>query len=348
MAVKKSPKGSEQLKNDLKNKDFKPLYILYGEEDYLKSHYLHELQAALVEPDFAEFNFQEFEGKNLTPEILTEAVESYPAFSERKLVVVRDFDLYKPPAAFQGMLAELLGDLPEYICLVFYYDLLPFKADKRTKMQAILDKTACFAEFSHLEERELIAWVKRRVRALEKDIDTDTCAYFLFLCGNSMTNLATEIEKAAAHSTLHEIKKYSIDEVCTRVLDAVIFDLTDAITEKRFEKAIAIVGELLAQKNTEVAIFSAILRHIQRMYAAKLSEQSHGSSKELFSLIGSNSSFYAQKLIRAAREVTLPWLRDAIRICGETDAALKSSSADKQKIIELALLQMASNDGGYA
>ncbi|MDR3767086.1 MAG: DNA polymerase III subunit delta, partial [Butyricicoccus sp.] len=262
MATKKT-KGSEQLKNDLKTQNFQNLYILYGEEDYLKNYYLHALQTALVQEDFAEFNLLEFEGKNLTPEVLTEAVEGYPAFAERKLVIVRDFDLYKPPAAFQAPLAELLQDLPDYICLVFYYDTLPFKADKRTKMHALLDKTACFAEFSHLEERELMAWVKRRIRALGKDIDADTCAYFLFLCGNSMTNLITEIEKVSAHSTLHEIKRYNIDEVCTRVLDAVIFDLTDAITQKRFEKAIAIVGDLLAQKNSEVAIFSAVLRHIQ-------------------------------------------------------------------------------------
>ena len=172
------------------------------------------------------------EGRGLTPEMLSEAVESYPAFAERKLVVVNDFDLYKPPAAFQGILPELLSDLPDYICLVFYYDTLTFKPDKRTKMHALLDKIACFAEFTHLDERELIAWVRRRVRALGKDMDQDTCAYLIFLCGTSMTNLITEIEKAAAHCTLDEIKRYNIDAVCTRVLDAVIFDLTDAITAR--------------------------------------------------------------------------------------------------------------------
>ncbi|MBP3311075.1 MAG: DNA polymerase III subunit delta [Butyricicoccus sp.] len=346
MPPKKKPNGAETLKKDLQAGTPGRLYLLYGEEDYLKKHYLEELKTTLVDDTFAEFNLVLLEGRGLTPEALTEAVESYPAFAERKLVIVNDFDLYKPPAAFQGVLSELLSDLPDYICLVFYYDTLAFKPDKRTKMHTLLDKTACFAEFSHLDERELIAWVRRRVRALGKDIDQDTCAYLIFLCGTSMTNLITEIEKAAAHCTLDEIKRYNIDAVCTRVLDAVIFDLTDAITARRFDKAIAIVGDLLAQKNTEVAIFSAILRHIQRLYAAKLSAQSRGGSKELLTLIGSGSSFYAQKLTNAVRGVSLEWLREAVRICGETDAALKSSAADKQKILELALLQMASNFEG--
>ncbi len=340
--AKKTENGLAQLKNDLKQKTFRQLYIFYGEEDYLKSHYLKALQKEVVQEEFAEFNLQQFEGKGLTPETLTEAVESYPAFAERKMVIVRDFDLYKAPAAFQDTLKEMLSDLPEYICLVFYYDTLEFKADKRTKLHTLLEKTACFVEFAHIEERELMSWVKRQVRALGKDIDNDTCSYFLFLCGNSMTNLTAEIEKAAAHATLHEIKRYSIDAVCTRVLDAVIFDLTDAITVKKFDRAIAIVGDLIAQKNNEVVIFTSVSRHMQRLYAAKLNEQAHGSSRDLMPLIGSKSSFYAQKLTSAARSVSTSWLREAIRICGETDAALKSSAADKQKIIELALLQMAS------
>ncbi len=395
MAVKKQANGAEKLKKDLQSGMPGKLYLIYGEEDYLKKYYLDELKAALVDETFAEFNLVMLEGKGLTPESLSEAVESYPAFAERKLVIVSDFDLYKPPAAFQSMLLDLLGDLPDYICLVFYYDALSFKPDKRTKMHGLLDKTACFADFSYLQERDLISWIRRRVRALGKDIDQDTCAYMIFLCGTSMTNLITEIEKAAAHCTLDEIKRYNIDSVCTRVLDAVIFDLTDAITARQFERAISIVGDLLAQKNSEVerynidsvctrvldavifdltdaitarqferaisivgdllaqknsevAIFSAILRHIQRLYAAKLSAHARGSNEELLTLIGSSSSFYAKKLMAAARGVSLEWLRNAVRICGETDAALKSSAADKQKIIELALLQMASDFEGIS
>ena len=342
MSKPRTTNGLSQLKEDLKTGALGRLYLLYGEEDYLKAYYLKQIRAALVQEEFAEFNFIQLEGKGMTLEALTEAVDSYPAFAERKLIVVRDFDLYKPPAAFQPGLSDLLGDLPDYVCLVFSYDLLPFKADKRTKMHALLGKTACFAECTHPDERQLTEWLQRQARALGKGIDKDTCAYLLFLCGNSMTNLSTELAKAAAHATLHEIQRYSIDAVCTPVLDAVVFDLTDAITDRRFDRAIAVTGELLAMKNTETQIFSAISRHIQRLYAAKLSETYRGGGKELFALIGSNSSFYAQKLTKAARGVSLEWLRAAVDLCGQTDAALKSSAADKQKIIELALLQMAS------
>ncbi len=340
-AEKGKTNGKAQLIRDLKNGEFAPLYIISGEETYLKEYYLRQLREKVVDPAFADFNLIEFEGKGLTVEQLTEAIDSYPAMSEKKLIIVSDFDLFKPPAGFSDVLPGILGDLPEYVCLVFYYDVLEGKPDKRTKLYKTLEKTACFAEFSHQEERELVAWLERRARALGCSIAPEDASYMIFLCGNSMTNLAGEMEKAAAHTTTGIIKKYNIDAVCSPVLDAVVFDLTDAITAGKFDRAVTLVGELIAQKNSEVMIFTTITRHIQRLYAAKLCAEARAGDKQLMEMIGSKSPYYARQIQNAARRVPLTWLRHAASICARTDSALKGSAVDRQKQIELALLSMA-------
>ena len=143
--------GKAQLIRDLKQVTFAHLYVIFGEESYLKEYYLQQLRENVIDPTFADFNRIELEGKGLTPEQLTEAVDSYPAMSEKKLSFITDFDLFKPPAALSDMLPALLEDLPDYVCLVFYYDILDGKPDKRTKISKILQKVACFAEFSHME-----------------------------------------------------------------------------------------------------------------------------------------------------------------------------------------------------
>lgn len=340
-AEKGKTNGKAQLIRDLKNGEFAPLYIISGEETYLKEYYLRQLREKVVDPAFADFNLIEFEGKGLTVEQLNEAIDSYPAMSEKKLIIVSDFDLFKPPAGFSDVLPGILGDLPEYVCLVFYYDVLDGKPDKRTKLYKTLEKTACFAEFSHQEERELVAWLERRARALGCSIAPEDASYMIFLCGNSMTNLAGEMEKAAAHTTTGIIKKYNIDAVCSPVLDAVVFDLTDAITAGKFDRAVTLVGELIAQKNSEVMIFTTITRHIQRLYAAKLCTEARAGDKQLMEMIGSKSPYYARQIQNAARRVPLTWLRHAASICARTDSALKGSAVDRQKQIELALLSMA-------
>lgn len=342
MAKKQEENGFSALKQSLKAGEPGRLYIFSGEESYLRMHYLGECKKAIIgDSPFAEFNLFEFDGKSMSPDQLRDAIESYPAMAERKLVIVHDFDLYKMPAAFSEFLPALLADLPEYICLIFHYDVIECKPDKRLKIHQVLSKAGTFVSFEHLDERQLVDWIRRRFRALNRGIDDDTARYLIFLCGASMTNLITEIEKAAAFCTTGTIKRYHIDTVCTKVLDAVVFDLSDAITERRFDKAIALVNDLLAQKNPEVVIFSTIARHMQRLYAAKLNESARGSDKELLGLLGSASPYYAKRIRSAAHKLPESWLRQSVLLCGQTDAALKSSAADKQKLIELALLEMA-------
>ena len=334
--------GFSKLKQDLKTGELRKLYLFSGEESYLRQYYLNACKEAIVgDGAFAEFNLFEFDGKSIGPDMLRDAVESYPALAERKLVIVHDFDPYKMPAAFSDMLPALLSDLPDYICLIFHYDTIEYKPDKRLKIHKILAEQGSAVQFEFLDERQLVDWIRRRCRALDCSIDDESARYMIFLCGSSMTNLVTEIEKAAAFSTTGEIKRYHIDTVCTRVMDAVIFDLSDAITERRFDKAITLVDELLAQKNTEVSIFSTIARHMERLYAAKLHEKARGDEKTLLALIGSGSPYYARRIRAAAQRLPENWLREAVILCGKTDIALKSTASDRKKQIELTLFEMA-------
>jgi len=341
--TKNNNAGAERLKKDLKENTFAPLYLIYGEETYLKEKYLNALKQRVIDPTFADFNLQEFEGKTLAYEQLSEAIDSFPAMSEKKLIIVTDFDLFKPSSGFSGKLPELLADLPDYVCLVFYYDLLTNKPDSRTKLYKQLHTFACFAEFSHLGDDDLIKWIMRRAKALNRSITAETAKTLIFQCGNDMTNLVGEIEKAAAYTTTKNIEKKDILAVCSPVLDAVIFDLTDAITEGKFDKAIRLVENLLAQKNNEIVIFTTITRHIQRVYAAKLCAETRADTRRLMEMVGSKSSFYVQKLQNAAKKMPLSWLRRTASQCARTDFALKSSAVDQKKLIELSLLQMAND-----
>ena len=48
--------GETELKNRIKSGDFSPIYMLYGEESYLKEHYVSKLKGKILDPAFADFN----------------------------------------------------------------------------------------------------------------------------------------------------------------------------------------------------------------------------------------------------------------------------------------------------
>lgn len=65
-------------------------------------------------------------------------------------------------------------------------------------------------------------------------------------------SVVCRLKRPGAHSATDSVKKSDIDAVCTKVLDAVTFDLTDAITAQRFDRALGLVQELIAQKNEPI------------------------------------------------------------------------------------------------
>ena len=93
--AEKKNNGFDRLRADLKAQTPQNVYLFYGEETYLRSYYLEELHRLLIPAGFEEFNYHRLEGKDLTVQTLGEMAEAMPMMSERTLIVVTDWDLYK-------------------------------------------------------------------------------------------------------------------------------------------------------------------------------------------------------------------------------------------------------------
>ena len=67
--------------------------------------------------------------------------------AERTLVQVTDFDLFKAGEKDREAYGKLLSQLPDYVCLVFVFDLVPFKMDARTKFSAVIKQAGTVVNF---------------------------------------------------------------------------------------------------------------------------------------------------------------------------------------------------------
>ena len=332
--------GVKQLKNDLANGTVGSLYVFYGEEGYLKRHYLNQLKELCGGP-FEAFNNITLDGEQVSVQSLTDAIDSIPMGSEKKLVVVRDYKLMQPIGDLKEFLPQLLSELPEYICLVFYFDTLEFKPDKRLNLWKILEANGQVIEFAQSSAASLIPWVKRHFYEHGKMIETPECEYLLFLCGASMENLLTEISKIAAGTPGERIDKGDIDALGSRVLEATVFELTDSVMEKQYSKGLLILRDLFDMKQEPVAILAAITKQMQRLYGAKLAMTKGKGESDIAQILGFKSAYPARRLIQSACRCTLDYLRWAQGICLETDLALKSNLPDPQRSLELLLLRFA-------
>lgn len=345
MAKKKETTSAayRQFKQDLTQGTPSSLYIFHGEETYLRDYYLERLKSVLIPEGMEGFNYHPLPGKGLTVQRLGEIVDALPMMSQHTMVVVNDYDLFKAPEGERNQMAVLLEDLPEYCCLVFLYDTIPYKSDARMKKLAGAVKAkGQVVEFARQSQNDLMDWVRRRFRAQGHDIDSRDAQYLIFLCGDLMNGLITEIEKIGAYAKERQIQRSDIDAVAIPVIDAVVFQMTDALTRGETDKAFSVLNDLLRLQNAPIMILAVLGKHLRQLYTARVALEGGRGSSYLMELWGMRSTYPADKLMDGARRHGLSWCKNAMARCAQTDLAMKSvSGADGQDLLLSLLLELA-------
>ena len=329
-----------ELKQAIKEGVPQSLYLFHGEEAFLREHYLGELKKALLPPGLEDFNLHTAQGKDCSVEWIAQAVDCLPMMSGRTLVEVTDFDLSALGDKQRERLMEILNELPEYCCLVFVYDLLPYKLDGRSKLAGLFKERGALVNFQRQEQGDLVDWVRRRFKALGKEIDPRLALELISLCGDLMTTLIGEIEKVGAYARGPKITRADIDAVAAPQLDAVVFEMTDAIGAGSFDQAASVLGELFQMQEPPQKILWSLGRQMRQIYSARLALEGGKGSREVSALWGIKP-YPADKLMRSARRFTLGWCRQAVVRCAQTDLDMKSTGRDGQELLTTLLLELA-------
>ena len=342
MAKKNLADGAFQnLKAAVRNKNIDRLYFFYGEETFLMSHYLEAIKKQLLDPLTESFNFHRFTGENFDLAAFMEAVENLPMMADFTLVQVDDIDFFKLSESEREKIAQVFNDIPEYCTVIFTYLTTAWKPDKRLKkLWDAVDSNGLAVEFCKQDQRELIPWVSRHFASQKKQISNELCAYLIDITGGTMTALSGEIQKICAFSGADEIRKSDIDAVTEPVLDAVVFQMTDRISEGSYDKAFQSLQQLLKMQQEPLAILGALGSQFRRLTAAKCLLDQGKSAYELQKLCGI-PDYPARKTMEAARHMDKSFCGRASVLIFETDYKMKTSFDDSERLLELLVLQLA-------
>ena len=335
--------GYEALRAAIKAGVPANLYIFYGEERYLLQTMARQLKELLIPGGFEEFNYHRLTGKGLTVQELAETAEAMPMMAEHTLITVTDMDIFKLDESQRTALIDLLGDFPPYCTLVFLYEQVPYKRDgKMKKLCAALNEHVQEVEFVQQERKDLLNWLKRRFAAVGHDIDQTAADHLLFTCGSLMRGLIPEVEKIAAYARHERITVEDIDAVAEPVLDARIFDMTNAVTARNYDRAAAILADLLRMQTEPIAILAALGKELRRLYTARLALDGGKDRVWLKELWSMSSDYPAKLLLQAAKNVDHDWCRQAVKRSQTLDRRMKSErNMDSEGELKLFLMELA-------
>ena len=321
----------KSLNEDLKTGNFKQIYLLYGEEAYLKKQYKERFVKAIV-PEGDTMNYSYFEGKNTNKKEIIDLSETMPFFAEKRLIVLENTGFFKNAAP---ELAEYVKDMPETTHLIFVEE----EIDKRGKLYKAVKACGHIVELKRQDESTLIRWILGIVKKEGKQISESAVRYFIAKVGDDMEKIQRELEKLFCFCMERsEITVADIDEICSTQITNHIFDMVDAVANKQQKKALDYYYNLLALKEPPMRILYLLTRQFKLLLEVKELERLGYGQKDMASKAGL-MPFLVGKYRTQAKAFRRSELRQIVEAGVQTEENVKTGRMGDVLSVELFLVK---------
>lgn len=322
----------QRINNDIKSGQFRPVYLLYGEERYLKRQYRDKLKNALCAPG-DNMNNHFYDGKGISVGEIIDLAETLPFLAQHRVIFMDNSGLFKSGGE---QMAEYLGAQNESTLLIF----TETEVDKRSKLFKAVQAQGCAVEFTQQDENTLKRWVAGVLGREGKKITESTALLLLNKTGTDMENINMELEKLICYCMDKEVvEPQDVEAVCTTRVSNHIFDMVTAIAEKRQKDALELYYDLLTLKEPPMRILFLIARQCNMLLQAKAMKSKGLSNKEIASGLGV-PPFAVNKYLNQASRFKTSVLRQALEKCVEAEEAVKTGRMNDVMSVEILILSV--------
>ncbi|QHQ61883.1 DNA polymerase III subunit delta [Anaerocolumna sedimenticola] len=305
----------KNIKEHIRQNQFKPVYLLYGSESYLKKLYKDKLKTAILgESD--EMNYSYFEGKGAEVPKIIAAADTLPFFSDRRLIIIENSGLFKN----QNNLADYIKSIPETTHIVF----VETEIDKRNRLFKAVKDAGSISEMNGMDENNLKLWITSLLDKEKKKITGDNILYLLSKTGTDMENIQNEVEKLICYAMDRAvITSEDIDAVCTTQISGKIFLMIDAIGSRKQKQALDLYYDLLALKEKPMSILFLITRQFNILIQVK-DLAALGYNNTIISQKTGLMPFTIGKYLGQGKNFTMKTLKEALQSCAEIEELIKT------------------------
>ncbi len=328
----------KSLKEQIKDREFGNLYLLFGEEKYLVRLNLGRIRKAMLSEEDEMMNLEILETLP-DPDLFEASIETFPFMAERRLIILKDTKLFSGKTTVKNMdeYALVLSSVPETSTVIFVEE----EVDKRSRMYKLIQTKGQAFEFTHPEEDVLVQWITREFKNRRLAISRNEIAYLLSQTGTDMERIESEISKLESYCLdKGKVSKNDIDTVVSASIEASIFKMTDNLCEGRNGAAYRIYKDLIRQQEPVQRILFMIIRQIRLLYKTSLMSGTDAMTvaKEL-----SVPAFAARNYQRQAAKLGQDKLYELMQKLLELDVKIKTGAIQADEAVELMILSYSAN-----
>ena len=318
------------------------VYLIYGEESYLKKTYTDKIVSKTVDTAFEDFNFHTFDGKECTLSEIYESAEAVPMMAETKCVLVKDFPLDTLDENGFEQLERVVRENPDDCALIFSFVAYEPKGAKWNKAVKLFEKYGYTVKLDKKTSIELAKMLENGAKRRGRPFAKGVAQYLISCVGSDLNTLLNETEKVCAYAQGEEVLKSDVDAVCIKSLDAKVFDMIKDLTSGRFDSAFRKLSLLFEQREDEFQILGALIAQYSDIYRAKAAVKSGGRAEMIAGFYNyAGKEFRLSNAARNGSSLSFENIGECIEILLQADTTLKSSALNKRLVLEQTVVKLA-------
>jgi len=330
----------EDLTKSVKQGKLLPLYLFFGEEEFLIQESIDLIISKAVDPGARDFNFNTVYCKGSSGNEIVNLCQTFPFMSDRRLVIAKEIEALKA-ADLEEIVPYLKSPSPT-TCLLMIANQPRY--DKKTVI-APIEANGAVIRFYSILDRDILPWIENWARQHGLSIQRDAAQYVWQILGNDLQAITNELQKAAIY--IKDRKNITFDDVKVAVGDFreyTPFDLADALGKKSREKAFLILSRLIQEGEQPVGILASIAWNFRRLMRAKSMEAAGSGLEEIkkkMNIIFHQSASFQEQM----RSYTLRELQGVFDVLITADKAMKSSGIGGRLVLERMIMKLCGVDG---
>lgn len=269
------------------------MIVIYGDEQFFFDSILDQIEGTVfTNKSDKDLNYHLFYGTESSVSDILSACLSFPMLSDKKMVVVKEFDQLQVPDKESFL---------KYIANPQLSTLLVLTADRfgGNKFQNDILNKSLSINCKNLSNGNIYQWSLQKFKEYEITADKESIVFLIENIGSNLLRLNLEIEKIK--NFIGQGQKLTVREVAqitgfTREVN--IFNFQKVLGAKNLKSSLTIGYHLLEQGESLAAILPMIFIFFRRMWAVKQLTLKNHTQKQIVDMLGGNP--YAYKDIFAA------------------------------------------------
>ncbi|MFY0545132.1 DNA polymerase III subunit delta [Brevibacillus sp. H7] len=325
---------------EIKQKQFAPVYVLYGTETFLATEFIALARREMIDPNYADLNVGVYDCTETPLGDILQDAETLPFLADHRLVVANQayFLTGAKPAtkveADPDALIAYLENPPSYTTLLFHIE--ADKLDERKKLVKFLQQKARVLAFQPLRDADLYAWIERRAEKYGGHIGRAQAMRLTERVGSELRLLDKELEKMVLYAGGNgaAITDEVIDLLASRTLEQDVFALIEQVVAGRLEESFRTLYDCLKTGEEPIKLLSLLARQFRLLLQVKIWAPRGYTQQQLGGMLKVHP-YAVKKAMEQARHFTEDSLKRLLAILAEEDYRMKSGQVDKRLAVEL-------------